>query len=71
MSYYREHQTTQAEVDAYRDSVRKQFKGFPFDIESNGKGLRVECRLCHNSSTQNPESFIRRHSATHVPLLPH
>lgn len=69
MGYYNRHQAAQAEVDAYRDVTRERFRGFPFDIESNGAGLRVECRLCHASNTRHPERFIHEHAATHlVPL---
>ena len=52
---------TQAQVDAYRDETREAFKNYPFTIESNGYGLRVECNVCHNSATLNPELYMRSH----------
>lgn len=58
---YRTHQATQAEVDAYRDATRAAFQGQPFEIESNGYGLRAECVLCNDSATLNPEMWMREH----------
>lgn len=58
---YRTQQATQAQVDAHRDATREAFKGQPFEIESNGYGLRVECMLCDCSSTVNPEMWMRNH----------
>lgn len=52
---------TQTQIDAYRDKIRTQFKGFPVKVDSNGYGVRVECKLCNDSATRNPEMFIRNH----------
>lgn len=58
---YRTQQVTQDQVDAYRDATRAAFAGQPFEIESNGHGLRAECMLCNNSATLNPEMWMREH----------
>lgn len=62
---YARKQATQADIDSYRDKVREQFAGFPFKIESNGYGLRVECTVCHDSATLNPEMYMRKHAGAH------
>lgn len=61
---YRNHRTpqaTQAQVHAYRDQVRAQFQGQPFQIDANGYGLRAECLLCNCSATLSPEMWMREH----------
>lgn len=60
--YYARKQATQAQIDAYRDQVREEFKGQGFDIRSNGYGLRIECNNCHASATLNPEMWARNHN---------
>lgn len=55
------HQVTQAEVDAYRDAMRAEFISEPFAINSNRFGLHVRCCECGDSTTRNPEMFIRQH----------
>lgn len=56
-------QMTQAQVDQYRNQVRDQFRGFPVAVDSNGYGVRVECLLCNQSATRNPEMWTRNHFA--------
>lgn len=63
--YYRRN-ATQAEVHAYRDETRRKYAGQPFSIESNRYGLRVECQVCHTSTTLNPEAFMNEHPARHA-----
>lgn len=58
-------QRTQAQIDAYRDRTREAYAGRGFKIDSNGYGLRVECEVCHDSHTLNPEEFMARHG--HAP----
>lgn len=59
---YSNHQATQSEINAYRDAVRAQFQGQPFQIDSNGYGLRAECLLCCESNTRTPEMWMHEHA---------
>lgn len=58
---YNDNQATQADVDIYRDQIRAEFAGQPFQIDSNGAGLRVECTVCHSSNSDSPVRFLRNH----------
>lgn len=53
----------QNKINSYRDITRAQFEGQPFKIDSNAYGLRVECTICHESATLNPEMWMRNHTA--------
>lgn len=55
---------TQAEIDAYRDQVRLEYAGMGrgFDINSNGYGIRAECKNCHASRTLQAEMWMRNHT---------
>lgn len=60
--YSNRRQPTQSDVDAYRDRTRKAFEGQPFEIESNGHGLRAECMICCESNTTAPEMWMHEHA---------
>lgn len=50
---------TQNEVHEYRDSTRAKYPDFK--VDSNGYGVRVECPVCHNSTTSFPEMWMVDH----------
>lgn len=57
--------TSQEIVNETRDYYRARFEGF--DIQSNGKGLRVECDQCHESdSSDSYLGFLLLHKCQRV-----